>query len=70
MARRQRTFSDQDAAALLQASETYRGACVRALSQAPIGGPVYKACEAAMAAVDEVAFVITGDRRHLWSQPH
>ena len=63
--RRQRIFMLDDERELLNALGECRQACIRA-KKAEIFSPVYDACCGLMAAIDDVAAVLTGDRRHFW----
>jgi hypothetical protein len=55
---------------LLHAMEACRQACVQAVTAAPIGGPAYVATGRLMGAIDDMAEVLTGDRRHFHGKPH
>jgi hypothetical protein len=57
-----RHFCDQDKKELLRAIEECRKAVIRAETKAPPFKDVYKACLVLDGAIDELAFVLTGDR--------
>jgi hypothetical protein len=65
-----RVFGVTQQEALLDAVEACRHACVQALAAAPIGGPVYITTVHLMEAIDDVAEVLTGDRRRFHGKPH
>jgi hypothetical protein len=65
-----RVFGPAQQEALLDAVRACRHACVRAVAAAPIGGPVYVAAGRLMEAIDDLAEVLTGDRRHFHGKPH
>ena len=65
-----RYFGPNDAGALLEAIGACRRACVAASTVAPIGGPIYRAANRLMEAIDLVAEVLTGNRRNFWLKPH
>jgi hypothetical protein len=56
----------QDERELLKAIGECRRACVAAQSKMEIFSPVYDACSGLMAAIDDMAAVLTGDRHHFW----
>ena len=66
MIQRQRYFSDNDAEALLSELWACRRACEQAQGSAPTGGHLYRGCEILEGALDEMAFILAGDRRRLW----
>jgi hypothetical protein len=61
-------FGPNDVDALLDAIGACRRACIAASSAAPIGGPIYRAVNRLMEAIDLV--VLTGNRRHFWLKPY
>jgi hypothetical protein len=69
-AARRRMFTARDQRELLRAIGECRQACVTAKTNADIYDPVYDACSGLMAAIDDVAAVLTGDRQYFWLKPH
>ena len=51
---------------LLTAIGECRRACIKAQANAEIFSPVYDACSGLIAAIDDVAAVLTGDRGYFW----
>jgi hypothetical protein len=68
--RRRRIFTLMDEHELLNALGECRQACMRAKTKADIFSPVYEACSGLMAAIDDVAAVLTGDRGYFWLKIH
>ena len=68
--RHRRVFDEVAKRELLEAVGRCRKACVEASRQAPIHEPIYDAVGGLMGAIDDVAMVLTGDRRHFWIKPH
>ena len=65
-----RVFGEIERKALLHAIEQCRDACIDASRKAPVRGDVYEVAEKLVAAIDDVAEVLTGDRRHFWLKLH
>ena len=65
--RRRQLFESDKAALLIGAC---REACIESLRRAPIDEEIPKRAQALMHAIDDVAEVLTGDRRHFWLKPH
>jgi hypothetical protein len=65
-----RVFGVTQQKALLDAIGACRQACAQAITAAPIGGPAYVAAGRLMEAIDDVAEVLTGDRRLFHGKPH
>jgi hypothetical protein len=70
MVNRRRIFSEHDAQALLQAVADCRRAAILALSRAPIHAEGTQAVLQLLAALDEVAEALTGDRERFWMRLH
>lgn len=68
--RTRRIFTELDRDQLLLEASLFRQACIAACTKAPVGGPEYLAASQAMAAVDDLAEALTGDRTLFWSKPH
>ena len=66
---KRRHFDGMDARALLQAIGECRRACIKAHTKAPIHDPIYDAVSSLVAAIDDAAAVLTGDRQHFWLRP-
>jgi hypothetical protein len=66
--RRRRIFTLMDEHELLEAIGECRRACLAAKTKADIHHPVYDACSGLMAAIDDVAAVLTGDRGYFWTK--
>lgn len=64
--RRRQILMPDDQHELLNALGECRQACIRAKTKADIFSPVYDVCSGLIAAIDDVAAVLTGDRRHFW----
>jgi hypothetical protein len=67
--RHRRHFSENDSAAFLAALGECRRACLAAHTNAPIGGPVYRAVSRLMQEIDLMAETLTGDRSHFHLGP-
>jgi hypothetical protein len=67
---RRRILSDPVIAEAMQAAGECRAACVRVVTQAPINGPTYKAAQDVMEAIDGLAEILVGDRRHFHLKSH
>src|SRR5215203_5907711 len=67
--RHRRHFSQNDLDRLLAAIGECRRACIAANTQAPIGGPIYRAASRLTEEIDLVAELLTGNRRHFWLKP-
>jgi hypothetical protein len=70
MVNRRRFLDPGTAEAALKAAGECRARCVQVLTQAPIGEPAYLAARGILEAVDNLAEVLTGDRRHFHTKPH
>ena len=68
--RSSRSDATIDKEALLQALGGCRRALIEVESRAEIGGPLYKNCDAVLAAIDALAEVLTGDRQYFWPRLH
>ena len=55
-------------AELIETLKDVRRKIVSIETRATIGGPLYKACEKARAAVDDIVEVATGDREMFWTK--
>jgi hypothetical protein len=67
---RRRILSAQVSAEAMQVAGECRAACIRILTNAPINGPAYKAAQDVMTAIDGLAEILVGDRRHFHLKPH
>lgn len=56
--------------AAMEAAGECRKLCVQVLTEAPIGGPAYKAAGEVMDAIDKLAEALTGERKRFWLKPH
>lgn len=70
MPRRSRTLSTATRTEVLPAIEAARRASVRICTEAKIGGAEYEAAGKAMAALDDLAGALTGNREIFWSKHH
>jgi hypothetical protein len=70
MVNRRRILSDHTSQHALEVAKQCRAACVAICAEAPIGGRAYVAAGRVMDAIDELAEVFTGDRRHFHLKPH
>ncbi|MEO5925675.1 MAG: hypothetical protein ABIR70_17770 [Bryobacteraceae bacterium] len=68
--RTKRFFGDEDKKELLTALRLCRMSLQRVSTIAPIGGDVYQGCDAVRKAIDELGFVLTGDREHFYAPRH
>ncbi|CEJ15938.1 hypothetical protein BN1110_06288 [bacterium YEK0313] len=66
MARRSRIISHDRRERLLAAMREARREATGACGEALIGGPEYRALEALLRAIDDVAGELTGDREMFW----
>jgi hypothetical protein len=68
---RRRILSVATQAEALRAAGECRALCVRVLTEAPVGGPVYLAAQQVLVAIDGLAEAITGspDHFHLGPMP-
>ena len=67
---RRRILHDHTAREALRSAGECRAACVQVITQAPIGGPAYVAARQVLDAIDGLAEVLTGDRRHFHLRQH
>ncbi|WP_372623062.1 hypothetical protein [Falsiroseomonas sp.] len=67
---RRRVLPTTTAAAAMEAAEEMRRAAVRVCTEAPIGGPAYKAAATVLEALDGMAEALTGRRDALHTPPH
>lgn len=67
--RKKRFWTEHHTAELLKSLETMRKVCRQVQDVAPINGDVYRATEKLAGAIDDVAGVLTGDRKHFWNKP-
>ena len=65
VSRRHRHFSERDAEALLAVIASCRAGCVQASRLAPPASDLYRRTEHLIAAIDDVAEVLTGTRKSL-----
>lgn len=65
-----RFFTEADRDQLLLAASLFRDACVEACRKAPPGGPAYEAASRGIAAVDDIASLLTGNRELFWTTRH
>ncbi len=68
--RRQRIFSDSEAADLLRAVQDCRQAAVLALGRVPIQAEGRQVVVDLLGVLDAVAEALTGDRERLWARAH
>ncbi len=66
--RSSRHFWDSDKRGLIRAIGACRDACIRAISVAPIDSDVYRKTSALIDSMDDVAEVLTGDRKYFYSE--
>ncbi len=68
--RSRRSFGAPDAREALAALESCRRAMVAVCAKAPVGSQVYRAADAVLTAIDDMAGAITGDRERFWTPGH
>ena len=68
-AKTKRMFRESDRHELLTAIEQCRKASIDALRRAPCTGDIYARTSALIAAIDDVAELLTGDREYFWLEP-
>ena len=69
MARR-RILSPATSDAALASAGACRSAAVKLMTEAPIGGPAYRAAEELLRAIDGLAEALTGEADHFHTRPH
>jgi len=69
MAKGRRILTETDRQVLLAAIEQCRKACIDALRRAPCTGDVYRRTSDLVDAIDNVAELLTGNRKHFWLEP-
>ncbi|CAO4182066.1 hypothetical protein [Methylorubrum populi] len=72
MARRRskRILAPEDRQDFLAEAGTWRAACIRLMTRAPINEPFYRALTEVTAAIDSVAEAVTGHRNHFHNRMH
>jgi hypothetical protein len=70
MVSRRRVLAESDRAALLEALRRCRDACVETHRRAGFDTDIYRRVTALQGAIDDVAEVLTGDRKHFWLKPY
>lgn len=70
MVNRRRILPKDVADDALKSAGECRKHCIRVLTNAPINEPAYAAAQAVMEAIDGLAEVLTGDRRHFHLKSH
>ncbi len=68
--RTKRIFTDTRRDAMLASVRSCRSACVAVCTEAPINGIEYQAAHKLMAALDDMAETLTGDRTHFHTKSH